>query len=64
METISVRDAIVSKLTDGTDYSLVPGEECKDFVNSTVKVDHRISLDIEKNTRAQSKNGTIRENVG
>ena len=55
LETIAVRDAIVSKLTESTDFSLVPGKQCKTFVaNNKFNIDHDACLEIEKNTRAQS----------
>ncbi len=54
LETTAVRDAIVSKLTESTDFSLVPGKQCKTFVANKFNIDHDACLEIEKNTRAQS----------
>ena len=54
LEKTNVRDAIMSKLTETTVYPLIP-EQCTAFVAEKLCVDHQVCLDIEKNTRAQSK---------
>ncbi len=47
-------DAIVSKLTKSTDFSLIPGEQCKTFVANKFNIDNDARLEIEKNTPAQN----------
>ena len=55
LESTHVRDSVVSKLTETTDYTYVPNEQCKAFVQSKPSTNHTTCSDIEKNTRAQSK---------
>ena len=55
LESKHVRDSILSKLTESTDYTHVPNEQCKAFIQNKLSANHTACSEIEKNTSAQSK---------